>query len=80
MSEKRFKHADINADHAELLKEMKTLRRALDPFARLARLNRDMNVPDDEPVREFAPGIWPTMKDCRRANEAMLSSGKEEEV
>lgn len=73
-------HADIYADHAECLRVIKVLRRAMDPFARLARLNRDLNLPDDKPVREFAPGIWPTMFDCRRANDAMVSSGAEEEV
>lgn len=38
---------------------------ALDPFARLERISHDLNLPDDTPIRDFAPGVWPTRKDLK---------------
>lgn len=52
-------------------RELTRMRAALDPFARLARLNAPLNLPPDKPVRDFAPGAWPTLADCQRADDAL---------
>jgi hypothetical protein len=56
--------------HAELVE-------ALDPFARVARLNdaAGLNSPDERPCRDFFPGIWPTLGDCRRAAAVLAKCG-----
>jgi hypothetical protein len=53
--------------------EYQRLRSALDPFARVAAIadEADPDAPDDEPCRNFFPGIWPTRGDCRRALAAL---------
>ena len=59
------------AEHTPLELEMIA---ALDPFARVARIMHDLNLPDDEPLRDCAPGIWPTIGDCRRADAALSAA------
>jgi hypothetical protein len=47
------------------------LARALDVFSRLCAIMDPLDLSDQKPVREFAPGVWPTMKDCRIARAAL---------
>lgn len=47
------------------------IREALDPFARVFRINQLFNFADSHPLRDISPGTWPTFGDCRRANEAL---------
>lgn len=53
--------------------ETAKLEEALMPFARLYALNRPLNLDDSRPMSHFVPGEWPTMRDCRRAYEALGS-------
>jgi hypothetical protein len=63
------------AERQSLSDRIDVLEGALDPFARVARLHdaAGLNSPDDYPCREFFPGIWPTLGDCRKA--ASLTQG-----
>jgi hypothetical protein len=67
----KYASADELADTIEELVD------ALDPFARVVRINdaADMNSPDDKPCRDFFPGIWPTLGDCRRAAAILAKLG-----
>ena len=53
--------------------QIEAVARALDPFARLARIMDALThrLSDDTPLREIAPGIWPTLGDCRKANDVL---------
>jgi len=62
--------------NTRLTRELAEARKALDPFARLARLNAPLNLPDDLPMSKFIPGVWPVMADCRRAALAAEGGGE----
>jgi hypothetical protein len=68
-----FAQAALEASHhAELVE-------ALDPFARVARLNdaAGLDASDERPCRDFFPGMWPTLGDCRRAAAIIAKIGGE---
>ena len=53
--------------------EIRALRKALMPFARVAAIMPDAKAswPDDKPNEEFIPAVWPDWGDFRRALEAV---------
>lgn len=54
------------------LNELKALMAdALDPFSRVAAIMEPLNLPDEKPLRDCAPGVWPTLGDCRNARTAL---------
>lgn len=54
------------------LNELKVLMAdALDPFSRVAAIMEPLNLPDEKPLRDCAPGVWPTLGDCRNARTAL---------
>lgn len=57
-----------------LERENAELRAALEPFARLYRLNAPLNLDENMPLRSFAPGAWPTLADCKKADAALSPS------
>src|SRR6185369_6046114 len=64
--------ADIHESAlAESRQEVERLRKAIDVFARIYRLNKPLGISDDVPLREVLPGLWPVFGDCRQANEAL---------
>jgi hypothetical protein len=65
----------IRGHIAALEQERTRLRAALDPFARVARLNAPLGIPDDTPMVQFIPCTWPVMADCRKADEALAPKG-----
>jgi hypothetical protein len=38
----------------------------MDPFARVERINRDLNISDDTPLIDVLPGVWPTYGDIKK--------------
>ena len=42
----------------------------LEPFARIWRINEPLAPPLDAPLRDYCPGLWPTMRDCKAAADA----------
>lgn len=70
-------HEALAAEIAKLRDENAELIAAIDPFARIARINRDLGslIGRGVPLREFIPGAWPVYSDCIRA-EAALSKAK----
>jgi hypothetical protein len=65
---------DEDRDNAMLIAAAPELLAALDPFKRLADIMQTLGLPDDTPVRECAPGVWPTLGDCRRARAAIAKA------
>jgi NTP pyrophosphatase (non-canonical NTP hydrolase) len=37
-----------------------------------------LGLPDDTPLRDCSPGVWPTLGDCRKARTALASASDEE--
>lgn len=71
-----FAAANARGEEADTIEE---LVEALEPFARAARLSdaAGLNKPDDQPCRDWFPGIWPTRGDCRRAVRVLAKIGGE---
>lgn len=56
----------------------KALKKAIDPFQRVVRLNAPIEdtIPTDASLREVIPGVWPSWEDLKRlvkAVEAVLA-------
>lgn len=49
--------------------DIKNLLNATEPFERIYLINRDLKPPDEQGIRGFTPGIWPTMGDLRKLLE-----------
>lgn len=47
------------------------LEAALSPFARVWRINRELTPDLESGMREYTPGIWPEMGDCKRASDLL---------
>jgi hypothetical protein len=54
-------------------KRIRELERALEPFARVARINAPLaaNWPDNKPNSDFIPNVWPNWGDFKRAASAI---------
>lgn len=61
-------------DYAALVEENAVLRRAMEPFARIWRINEQLEPDQSRPVRDFIAGAWPTMADCKNADQALAST------
>lgn len=59
------------AERDRLAAEVVLLRVALDPFARIWRINAPLNPDPHRPLAHFIPGAWPLMADAKRANDAL---------
>lgn len=46
-----------------------------DPFARAANIIDAACRPDNTPLRNVLPGIWPTVGDLRKLRDAMVALG-----
>lgn len=55
----------------------KDLMEFCDPFARAANIIDALprRLPEDTPLREVLPGIWPTVGDIRRLRDEMKQLG-----
>ena len=49
--------------------ELKLLRAALIPFARIWAVNAPLAPDPSRPVAQFVAGAWPTMADAKRAHD-----------
>lgn len=49
---------------------LRKLLKATDTFERVYLINAPLNPPDDRPVRDYTPGVWPTMGELRALLEA----------
>jgi hypothetical protein len=56
------------------------LEAALQPFLRLYRVQAPLNPPDERPLRDYCPGVWPTMGHLRRLYEAVQAARSSQEV
>lgn len=54
-------------------KRIRELEAAITPFVRVYRLNEPLaaNWPEDKPLADCVPGVWPTWADLRRCGAAM---------
>ena len=50
---------------------------AVQPFVSLYKLNEPLNLPDDKPLIEILPVIWPTWGELKRLYEALPKRHKE---
>ena len=60
--------------HGKLCYEAELLE-ALEPFARLWMVLEPLGVSPDRPLREVAPGAWPTVAACKRAADLLKADG-----
>lgn len=51
--------------------EIEALDKALEPFARVWRINEELTPFLERSFREFCPGVWPTMGDAKRASDLL---------
>ena len=75
----RQKRIDRIADALSgLIKRGEALREALEPWARVARLNMPLAADwsDDRPARSSIPGAWPTWGDLKRADAALSNTAE----
>lgn len=49
--------------------DIKSLLNATDVFERIYLINKQLNPPDDAGIRNYTPGIWPTMGELRKLTE-----------
>lgn len=65
-------YAEAADEIASLRARVEALELAIDPFARVARLNEPLagDWPDDWPNDRFIPRAWPTWGDFKRADSA----------
>lgn len=47
------------------------------PFVRAANIIDALSprISDDQPLREYVPGAWPTVGDLRRLRDALVAAG-----
>lgn len=55
--------------------KVRAILKAADSVIRVALITRDFGYPDEQPLREVVPGIWPTIGDVRRLHEAAIALG-----
>lgn len=60
----------------EAADRLERLAKALEPFARVYKIVEPLDLPDDKPMCEFVPAIWPTLKACREAQAALAKEPK----
>lgn len=70
---------EVMADCGAAFHRIQELEAALDPFARAAAIadaipDAAEREADDRPCREWFPGVWPTMGDCRKAGAVLSPS------
>lgn len=54
--------------------DMTLLRKALEPFARIWRINEPLSPSLDRGIRESVPELWPTMGDCKNAADVLAAT------
>lgn len=64
--------AEFEAIIAQAVSEkLNALQTAAEPFARVYRLNAGLDPRADEPMRDYTPGVWPTMGDLRKLTDLL---------
>jgi len=66
-----------DAMHAELVRLRALnaeLRMALEPFVRVAAIMQLLGLDPQTPLRDCAPGVWPTLADCQAARAALAKA------
>lgn len=58
-----------------MTKNEKALMRAADRIARVANVVEPLGLADETPLRDVAPGAWPTLGDVIALRDAMIKAG-----
>lgn len=61
---------DTTKEVAKLRAVIRKLTKATDPFERVWRLNEPLTPDLDRGVRDFIPGVWPTMAELKALESA----------
>ncbi len=55
--------------------KVRALLKAADSIIRVALITDPLGLPDDRPLREIVPGVWPELGDVRRLRDAAIALG-----